>query len=537
MLQPDRLVPHEIVASNADKAPSEEEFRKAGEEFSLDNARFRRGWGPKIIKGAVGGILLLPTMSGVPALDVSGSQIQGPDQGIDSLFPHSNIIQDLVDSHSLVVAASVGHEFVTDSGLKIPNLGLNLAPETQIRTGVMLEGATGLDPFFFTQDGISYRVDNSASVGIGENEGKVRRTTTLTIRNLSNGRERYVQARASLFNPVDYGYREGESIDALGVGAFLVDAQRDRIYLLGSVLRNLQIAPRGEYIPFAIYLPLSRLEDFSTQRRFDFNSTFTSEVPLGYYHYFREVQENSGIWLETRLLVGIGGVIMREPMYRVRIGNDGDPIPPIVRAADIPRPTESPTPEPLMTVGGRDFMIKMISSGIRFDWTSGNRETLDLLARFASGETTILPPVPVTPNSPMSSIDTSPRPGGLNCYALIPVREQPLGISNVYCTFPFIRSATGAPQEFSMRFTGSNSAELSWQRGGPEVTDYVVIPVGGGDPFIVPAAQNRVPVNFSGARGYIVVARNSRGEVLGNTDILFGITNISTLESSNSHRK
>lgn len=419
--------------------------------------------------------------------------------------------------------ASAFHQENSFIGRSILDPRLGLVPEAQIQPIMLQEAASRLS---LEINGIPHTLETLQGVsGVGINEGKVRYTTTILLRNVRDGTEKISQPNVTLHNPADYGYPQDEMIRTLSTEHVIVDADKDRIYFLTNIRRYDR---RDHFEHSAVYMSLSRFDDPSAQRRFDLNS-LTAEGDGQNIVYFRLMQQdsNSSSFAVRLRRDSFPGTQFNDS--QMRRDSNGDPIPPWVRAAAI---LPSPTPEPLMTIGGKDFRIKTTSlpGNIELDWTSGNRETLDLLVRFGTGDTLIFPPIPVTAaNSSMNYVDTNPRQG-LNCYGLIPMRgEQPLGIGNVYCAVPFVRSSRGAPQEFAMRFTGLNTAEVSWQRGGLEVAAYVVVPLGR-TPIIVSPSESRASITVNGVQGAIVLAVDSTGRVLWNTDMLFGISGVSTLE-------
>jgi glucose/arabinose dehydrogenase len=175
-------------------------------------------------------------------------------------------------------------------------------------------------------------------------------------------------------------------------------------------------------------------------------------------------------------------------------------------------------------VGGRGFNLRMGSAVMA--WTCGVGQSGYVIARFGSFST-LLPFGGALPGSATSFVDTLPS-AGLSCYMLLPFSGSPpaaIANSDPLCMIPNVRSPTGAPTDFTIRFNESSTAHLSW---GP--------PAGGHDGYalLVLGPEQTPPILLGGAvtatthetggqpRCYLLVA-GTGGAPSGNTDVLCGI--------------
>jgi photosystem II stability/assembly factor-like uncharacterized protein len=176
------------------------------------------------------------------------------------------------------------------------------------------------------------------------------------------------------------------------------------------------------------------------------------------------------------------------------------------------------------TVGGRGLALSASDSSVALSWSPGTVQASYLLAR-------ILPQgsgfVPLEPTA-SSYLDATPGPSP--CYLLLALDRtgSVIGRSDLFCAVRGTRSATGAPQDFTIQLNQSAVASLSWSGapgGGQDA--YVLLPLGG-PASVLGGTATRTTQRLTGATCFILLPTRS-GQALGLSDILCGVPGVSTL--------
>jgi V8-like Glu-specific endopeptidase len=181
-------------------------------------------------------------------------------------------------------------------------------------------------------------------------------------------------------------------------------------------------------------------------------------------------------------------------------------------------------------IGGRGLSIQPSAGGVLLSWQDGTVETGYLFARFTGPSMVVLPPGGPLPANTTSYLDNSPPPG-LSCYfgaALGGVTGGALGITDMLCDVPNVRSAFGAPQNLRIQLNQSSLATLSWTAPPGLLYDgYMLVPLGG-SPQLLPAGTTSHPWLLPGPTCFVLFATRF-GAPVGNSDIVCGIPGVSTL--------
>lgn len=419
------------------------------------------------------------------------------------------------------------HPFVGRSILD-PRLGL--MPEAQIQPIILQEAATSITPLFFERNGRNRVELFSGARGIDANAGKLRYTTTIMITNESTGVVKAFQPYYALYNPSEYGYSRETDLEVYTTHC-LIDIGRDRIYLLNNIAKANagQLDTIDQMIIAAEYLSLSSVLDFqnhdyTTHRRFDRNSPIEGMTARSVY--FMEMQDSIGDFLEAKLQTRTDF-----PIFQIRLGPN-DPIPPFVRvAAIITTPTSTPTSIPTQTsiprsptpdtrtIGGKGFTLEQ---GRRMNWQGGNMQEAYVMAKIgASGIKT-----EVLGGNAINSTDTEPLVDPGRCYELIPVTVTgPLGNSDILCTIPGTRSATGAPEKFSIRLNEGDRATLEYFTNDLGVEGYilVILSTRGNSVKFLPRGTTMTTETTDGIPTFFLLAPIKQGQPAGASEILGGI--------------
>lgn len=192
----------------------------------------------------------------------------------------------------------------------------------------------------------------------------------------------------------------------------------------------------------------------------------------------------------------------------------------VVTAVVDPVPAnDSDTETTLVKVpGGLDPAISAPGGATSLTWTDGDAEAGYVVWRSAGGVVTRFPTAGMLPADAASFVDPSPASGVLNCYRVVPsaADETPLAISSSLCQWPEVASPPGALDDFGLRLLPpGNAVRLDWspfggqtgyvirryrasgqsqtpvlpaaavssERGLPEFTCYVLIPLNGTTPL------------------------------------------------------
>jgi hypothetical protein len=188
----------------------------------------------------------------------------------------------------------------------------------------------------------------------------------------------------------------------------------------------------------------------------------------------------------------------------------------------MPSATSSPA-----DIGGAGLSIGATSDGVAMSWRGGSRHTGYQVARLAGGVVSVLPTGPPLPAGVTGFTDTT-APGGLDCYALMPLGTSPQAFSDLECVVVGFHSATGSPQNFTLRLNQSTTASLGWARPLFEAPDGYLLLTLGGEAQILGADVAGVNLATNGFTCFVLGALRAGG-LTGYTDILCGIPGFSTL--------
>jgi virginiamycin B lyase len=199
-----------------------------------------------------------------------------------------------------------------------------------------------------------------------------------------------------------------------------------------------------------------------------------------------------------------------------------------------PTPTGGPQVTPTPTSGpggnepgGRGLAITPRADGTRLTWLSGRGHTGYAVARLTGSALSMLPAAgPLSPDA-TSFLDVGP-PGGLSCYAVLPLGTNPQALSDVLCAAPGLRTATGSPENVTLRLNQSSMATLTWTAplaGGHD--GYAVVTLGG-PALVLNGAATTTSIAISGPTCYVVAALRG-GAILGHSDFVCGIPHMSNL--------
>lgn len=198
----------------------------------------------------------------------------------------------------------------------------------------------------------------------------------------------------------------------------------------------------------------------------------------------------------------------------------------LVPGLGIVGPTPTPTPPP--GPGGRGFGITLSAGGVAMTWARGVGQTGYSIVRFSATEATILPPTGPLAATATSYTDNS-RLVGFSCYVLLPLDGgSPIGASDLLCVIPNTRSATGAPQEFTLRLQQSNVASFTWTSPPGGGQDGYVLVLLGASAIRLSGTATAAVHSMSGPTCYVLVA-TSGSRPTGNTDGVCGVPGFSTL--------
>jgi len=134
----------------------------------------------------------------------------------------------------------------------------------------------------------------------------------------------------------------------------------------------------------------------------------------------------------------------------------------------------------------------------------------------------------------MSYRDLSTLDQSRYCYVAMPWSDSaPLGTSDQICVYPHAHSASGAPDQFTLRLNESNTASLDWT--GPAGEDGYVLEAlpQSGPPRLIPFAANVTSAvdDTGGIPTCYLLAPMAGGSMLGNSDMLCGVPGTSTIGS------
>jgi hypothetical protein len=209
-------------------------------------------------------------------------------------------------------------------------------------------------------------------------------------------------------------------------------------------------------------------------------------------------------------------------------------------ALPTPTPTRTGTPGAIVsptattgaggTVGGRGFAIQPAPGIVQLTWQDGTAEAGYLLARITGPSLVVLPPGGPLPATATSFVDTAPPPG-LSCYfgaALNPSGSGALGVTDLLCDVPNVRSLFWAPQSLRLQLNQSSVASLVWTGPQGVIYDgYVLVPLGG-TPITLPASATSQSLSLSGPTCFVLFVTRF-GAVVGNSDVVCGVPGVSTL--------
>ncbi len=192
--------------------------------------------------------------------------------------------------------------------------------------------------------------------------------------------------------------------------------------------------------------------------------------------------------------------------------------------------TPTPTVPVAATVGGKGLSISAGPTGaVNETWEPGTAQLGYLLLRldFVSGGAALVPPSGISAAQTSFSDTTFTAPGGVYCYVLLPNTSAGLLRSDMLCVFRNSRSASGSPENFTLRLNQSNTASLSWNA-----------PIGGGQTgyslnLLTAAAPPPVPLGAATTSANVPIAGTTCFRLdatgRGSSDVLCAFTGVSNL--------
>ncbi len=199
-----------------------------------------------------------------------------------------------------------------------------------------------------------------------------------------------------------------------------------------------------------------------------------------------------------------------------------------------PATTVVPTPTPTVSVstsfGGKAFSIAASATGaVNETWAGGNAQLGYLMLRLdmVTGAPALIPPGGI-PAAQTSFSDTSfTTPGGVYCYILLPYNTSGLQRSDMLCVFRNSRTATGAPENFTLRLNQSNTATLTWNQpigGGQTGYTMNILNAAAPPPISLGAGETSRDIPIAGPTCFRLDAVGR-----GSTDVLCAFPGVSTL--------
>lgn len=187
--------------------------------------------------------------------------------------------------------------------------------------------------------------------------------------------------------------------------------------------------------------------------------------------------------------------------------------------------------------GGTDLTISPGASSVGLRWRDGSLQAGYAVARFTSAGVAILPSSGLLGAHATELVDSSPPPGPV-CYLLLPIGKSPatpLGLSDLLCTVPGTRSATGVPQNLTLTLEETNVARLTWSAPASGAGDgYAIFLLPTGGQFHrFGSGRTSASLELSGFTCFMV-APTSGGRPIGNSDVVCGMPGVSTLRTAGS---
>jgi len=197
-----------------------------------------------------------------------------------------------------------------------------------------------------------------------------------------------------------------------------------------------------------------------------------------------------------------------------------------------PTASTTPLPSPTVPLGGRGLGLTTDPSGfVRLTWNPGTGQVGYVVVRLSAQGTTLLPFGAPFPSTATSHADVPPP--GLTCYIVVPIRAEGTGPpvnSDPVCALTNTHSATGAPQDFTLRLNESNVATLSWTAPPGGGQDGYLLARFGKAPILLDAQATGTTDLMTGMTCYAVIAMRG-GVPVGNSDVLCGIPRTPSLAS------
>jgi hypothetical protein len=185
-------------------------------------------------------------------------------------------------------------------------------------------------------------------------------------------------------------------------------------------------------------------------------------------------------------------------------------------------------PLPLPGLGGRVVLaLQNDGAGPSLSWTLPASGTPSyLVARLSARGVTVLPTSGIPLPSTTTNFADSSTPGvPVQCYTVLLVDGSPpalQGNSDVLCTSAGVRSASGAPEGFTIRLSTASTVSLIWappQTGG--LDGYRLVPLGG-MPLDLASSVLSQDQSISGPACFALLAM-AHGAAIGNTELLCAV--------------
>jgi hypothetical protein len=180
-------------------------------------------------------------------------------------------------------------------------------------------------------------------------------------------------------------------------------------------------------------------------------------------------------------------------------------------------------------IGGRD--LRIATGPLRLTWAAGTLQTGYAVVRadLATGASTTFPAAGLLPATTTNFTDPAPDGAQFPCYVAIAAGTAgAVGVSDLLCAVDGLQAGAGAPGGFTLALEQSPLAHLSWMAptvAGVAALRLHVFPfAGAGRSVHLPASVTSATDDTGGQpQCYLLVAEDSAGGALGNTDLLCGI--------------
>jgi hypothetical protein len=196
-------------------------------------------------------------------------------------------------------------------------------------------------------------------------------------------------------------------------------------------------------------------------------------------------------------------------------------------------------------LGGTNLGVTPASaSSFRLNWTGGGAQTGYWVARLGltTGSSAVVPAGAALPAVATSYTDAATSAEPMYCHAVIPVAQldsttSALGISDLLCSLTGLRSATGAPSNFTIRLNQSSTASLTWARpsvAGLSAYQLLAVPFDGSPvrQRTLAASATSVTDDTGGIATCYVLLAMAGSALAGNSDAVCGVPGTADLGQS-----